>query len=152
MPVERRGPAVDRRHTRRGGRRDSDHSGRPIVLIVDDHADSRELTAAVLESVGMAIAEAATGRDALRRVGAHPPVRLVLIDLALPDCHGTDVVKALKADDVTRDIPVVALSASVMSADKERASEAGCVAFIEKPIVPDHMAAVVRRLLGDPTS
>ena len=116
--------------------------------MVDDHADSRELVATVLQELGIAIVEAATGRDALRRVVASPLPHLVLIDLSLPDCHGTDVVRTLKDQERTRHIPVIALSASVMAADKERAAAAGCAEFIEKPVTPDHVVAVVRRVLN----
>jgi CheY-like chemotaxis protein len=145
--VERRS-SPDRRRTRRGGRRDHDHDGRPVILIVDDHADSRELVAAVLQDIGVSIAEAATGGDALMRAWSKPHPHLVLIDLSLPDCHGTDVVRTLKQDPRTSDVPIVALSASVMATDKERAAEAGCVEFIEKPVIPDTLIAVVRRVLG----
>ena len=118
------------------------------MLIVDDHADSREFAATVLSDMGLGIAEAATGRDALERAWSAPTPHLVLIDLSLPDCHGTDVVRTLKQDPRTAGTPIVALSASVMAADKERAAQAGCADFIEKPVTPDRMVAVVRRALG----
>ena len=118
-----------------------------MVLVVDDHNDSRELIAAVLQDAGVAIAEAATGRDGLARACSLPTPRLVLIDLSLPDVHGTEVVRRLKEDVLTAHIPVVALSASVMAADKERAAQAGCAAFIEKPFIPDDVVAMVRRVL-----
>ena len=145
--VERR-TAPNRRRAHRGGRREDDHAGRRVILVVDDHADSRELVAAVLQDDGIAVAEAATGAEGLLRAWSKPHPHLVLIDLSLPDCHGTDVVRKLKEDARTRDIPVVALSASVMAADKERAAEAGCAEFIEKPVIPDTLIDVIRRVLG----
>jgi two-component system, cell cycle response regulator DivK len=138
----------ERRLVSRGGRREADYEGRPVVLVVDDHVDSRDLMAAVLQEVGVAIAEAGTGADALERVAIDPRPSLILIDLSLPDCHGTEVVKTLKADPAARRIPVIALSASVMAADKEAAAEAGCAAFIEKPVLPDDVVAIVKRLLA----
>ena len=132
----------------RGGRREADHEGRPVVLVVDDHVDSRDLMAAVLQEVGVAIAEAGTGAGALERVAMEPRPALIMIDLALPDRHGTEVVKAFKADPAVRHIPVVALTASVMASDKEAAAEAGCVAFIEKPVLPDTVVALVKKLLA----
>jgi CheY-like chemotaxis protein len=144
--VERR-LSPERRVVPRGGRRDEDHSGRPVVLIVDDHVDSRDLMAAVLQELGVTIAEAGTGADALRRASQHPVPALIMVDLLLPDCHGTDVARALKAAGSTRDIPVVTLSASVTASDKDAAAAAGCAAFIEKPFVPDEVVAMVRRLL-----
>ena len=125
-----------------------DHRGRPLVLIVDDHVDSRELLAAVLLDVGVAIAEAGTGSEAVVRATGDPRPSLILIDLALPDCHGTEVVRTLKERADTREIPIVALSASVMAADKEAAALAGCRAFIEKPLLPDTVIDMVKRLLA----
>ena len=104
--------------------------------------------AAVLQEIGVAMAEAATGGEALRRAAAFPVPHLILIDLSLPDRHGTEVVRILKQDDSTSSIPIVALSASVMAADKEAAAAAGCVAFIEKPVLPDDVVRVVRRVLS----
>ena len=138
----------ERRVVPRGGRRDEDHSGRPVVLIVDDNVDTRDLMAAVLQELGVTIAEAGTGADGLRRASQHPVPALVMVDLSLPDCHGTDVARTLKAAGSTRDIPVVALSASVTASDKEAAAAAGCAAFIEKPLLPDEVVAMVRRLLN----
>jgi two-component system cell cycle response regulator DivK len=145
--VERR-HSPERRLVPRGGRRDADYTGRSVVLVIDDHVDSRDLMAAVLQEVGVTIAEAGTGADALRRAAIEPRPALILIDLSLPDCHGTEVVRALKSDAETRHIPVVALSASVMPADKAAAASAGCAAFIEKPVLPDEVVAMVRKLLA----
>jgi two-component system, cell cycle response regulator DivK len=145
--VERR-LSPERRVVPRGGRRDEDHSGRPVVLIVDDHVDSRDLMAAVLQELGVTIAEAGTGADGLRRASQHPVPGLVMVDLSLPDCHGTDVARALKAAGSTREIPIVALSASVTASDKDAAAAAGCIAFIEKPLLPDEVVEMVRRLLN----
>ena len=145
--MERR-TSADRRRAQRGGRREDDHAGRPVILVVDDHDDSRELVATVLLDLGVAVAEAATGAEALLRAWSKPYPHLVLIDLALPDCHGTDVARTLKRDQRSSEIPVIALSASVMAADKERAAEAGCTEFIEKPVSPDTLIALIRRVLG----
>jgi two-component system, cell cycle response regulator DivK len=148
MPADNRRLSIfDRRAIPRGGRRPPDYTGRPVVLIVDDHVDSRELLATVLQDVGVTVAEAGTAAEALVRVAQHPIPSLVLIDLALPDRHGTQVVAAIKQNPDTREIPIVALSASVMPADKAGAADAGCIAFIEKPLLPDDVTSRVRRLL-----
>jgi two-component system, cell cycle response regulator DivK len=144
---ERRTSAADRRTGHRGGRRHADYSGRPVVLVIDDHVDSRELLAAVLREIGVSLAEAGTGREALERLAALPLPSLVLLDLSLPDCHGTDIVRTLKADPRTRQVPVIALSASVRATDKESAAAAGCEGFIEKPLLPDEVVDLVRRVL-----
>jgi CheY-like chemotaxis protein len=145
--AERRTSPADRRLSHRGGRRHGDYNGRPIVLVVDDHVDSRDLLAAVLREIGVSLAEAGTGKEALERLNALPLPNLVFLDLSLPDCHGTEIVRALKADERTSGIPVIALSASVRAADKELATAAGCDGFIEKPLLPDDVVSLVRRVL-----
>jgi CheY-like chemotaxis protein len=150
--VERRLSSRDRRGQPRGGRRHPDYAGRPLVLIVDDHVDSRELLATVLQDVGVALAEAGSGADALARAAHDPLPDLIMIDLELPDCHGTEVVRTLKQAPETQQIPVVALSAAVMTSDKRAAAGAGCVAFIEKPLMPDDVVGMVRRLLDGPSA
>jgi two-component system cell cycle response regulator DivK len=147
--LDERRISPDRRVTSRGGRRHADHDGRPLVLIVDDHVDSRELIVAVLQDLGVTTAEAGTGSDALRRASSSPLPSVVLIDLTLPDCHGTDVVRALKASASTRHIPIIALSASVMASDKEAAARAGCAAFLEKPVMPDDVLDLVKRVMAE---
>ena len=109
--------------------------------------DSRELLAAILHELGVAIAEAGTGRDALARTACPPLPAIVFLDLSLPDQHGTDVARALKLDPATRNIPVIALSASVRPVDKAAAACAGCAAFLEKPVNPEDVLTLVRRLL-----
>jgi two-component system, cell cycle response regulator DivK len=146
--VDRRTASGARRTASRGGRRAADNAGRPLVLVVDDHVDSRELLSTVLLELGVSIAEAGTGKEALQRLAIAPAPDLILIDLSLPDCSGTDVVRALKLNPATRHIPVIALSASVMAPDKAAAAAAGCAAFIEKPALPDDVVRMVRRLLS----
>ena len=144
---DRRTSSTDRRLSHRGGRRLDDYNGRPLVLVVDDHVDSRDLLAAVLREIGVSLAEAGCGKDALARLRVPPMPRLVLLDLSLPDCHGTEIVRALKSDTRTTHIPVIALSASVTPADKAAAAAAGCEGFIEKPLLPDEVVDLVRRVL-----
>ena len=147
QPVERRTSFSDRRAGRRGGRRFHDYAGRPVVLIVEDHVDSRELLSAVLQETGVAVAEAGTGKEGLTRAVREPRPSLILLDLSLPDCHGTQVLRVLKEDPATRDIPVITLSASVGPADRRGASEAGSIAFIAKPLMPDRVVGIVRQVL-----
>ena len=146
--TERRSGMPDRRHAWRGGRRTGDYAGRPVILLVDDHADSREFVAAVLSGAGLAIAEAATAREALERTSMAPRPALVLLDLALPDISGIELIGALRAMPACAALPIVILSASVTPADRAAVAAAGCDAFLAKPVLPDHLLAVVMRVLG----
>jgi len=146
---DRRTGTADRRQAWRGGRRGGDGRDRPIALVVDDHADSRELIAAVLSAAGVATAEASTCRAALDRLGALPAPRVVILDLNLPDCHGTALIRTIRSTPAISAIPVIVLSAAVMSSDKLGADQAGASLFLSKPVLPDALVAAVLRLLDE---
>ena len=118
------------------------------MLVVDDHADSRELIAAVLGPAGIATAEASTGASALQRVLEEPRPCAVVIDLELPDCHGTDCIRILRQAPETAHLPILVLSASVRDTDRDRAVAAGATAFLRKPILPNDLLNAVREALG----
>jgi CheY-like chemotaxis protein len=146
----RREQPHDRRKSWRGGRRESDRGKRPIVLVVDDHADCRELVGVVLGAAGIGTAEVSSGAAALAWLRTSPPPHGLIVDLRLPDLHGTDVIRQLRQDPATANVPVLVLSGLVTEADRRAASEAGAAAFLPKPVLPDELLKVVRRLLQLP--
>jgi CheY-like chemotaxis protein len=118
------------------------------VLVVDDHADSRELIAAVLGGANIGTAEASSGAAALQRIVEEPRPSIVIIDLGLPDCHGTDCIRILRQTPKTAHLPILVLSASVTDADRRGATEAGATAFLRKPILPDDLLTALRQALA----
>jgi CheY-like chemotaxis protein len=125
-----------------------DHRG-PVVLVVDDHADCRELVAAVLGSAGIATTEASTCAAALDRLHQPTVPSLIILDLQLPDGHGNDLIRIIKADPATSSVPILVLSALVTAADRRAAADAGAVGFLAKPILPDQILDAVRRVMPD---
>lgn len=116
------------------------------ILLVEDNPQNRRLAQFLLKSRGYVVLEATTGQEALELARTHRP-DLILMDLQLPGLDGFAATRLLKQDAVTRDIPVVALTAYAMRGDRERAAEAGCHGYITKPInVQDFQAAVSRYL------
>ncbi len=105
------------------------------VLVVDDDRPGLELAVELLLSAGHSATGASTVADALESVRESPP-DLVVLDLYLGEEDGLDVVRRLRDDPATRDILVVAVSASATAADIDRASEAGCDSFLAKPFTP----------------
>ena len=146
----RRTGSADRRYAWRGGRRTGDRVDRPIALVVDDHADSRELIAAVLGRAGIATAEASTCQAALDRVEIPPVPRVLIVDLNLPDCHGTEVIRAVRGMPMTAMMPIIVLSAAVTLKDRVTALQAGASLFLAKPFLPDALVAAVTSLLDSP--
>jgi CheY-like chemotaxis protein len=119
---------------------------RPLVLVVEDYQDAREMYAAYLQFSGYGVAEAANGVEAVEKAQELLP-DIVLMDLALPRMDGWEATRRLKADPRTRHIPVVALTGHALAGHAEGAREAGCDAFVTKPCLPDALVAEIQRLL-----
>jgi len=124
---------------------------RPLVVVVEDHADSREMYVHCLALSGFRTAEAGNGKEAIRLAVELRP-DLIVTDLSLPGLDGYEVIGRLKADVATRDIPIIALTAHADLASALRARQAGCSAFLAKPCLPEALVAEVSRVLslGDP--
>ena len=124
--------------------RDTTRTGR--VLVVDDVEANRSLVTALLTRDGYEIEVVADGRSALDSVHRDPP-DLVLLDVMMPGLNGLDVCRALKADAVTRLIPVVLITALCQSEDRVQGLDAGADDFITKPFNAHELRARVRSLL-----
>ena len=121
----------------------------PLVLVVEDYQDAREMYAAYLQFSGFDVAEAANGIEAVDKTTALLP-DIVLMDLALPRMDGWEATRRLKADSRTCRIPIVALTGHALAGHAEGAREAGCDSFVTKPCLPDALVAEIRRLLDRP--
>ncbi len=119
----------------------------PLILVVDDYQDAREMYAEYLQFSGFRVAEARNGNEAVEQAIALRP-DLVLMDLSLPGMDGWEATRVLKADPRTRHIPVVALTGHALAGSSEGARRAGCDAFVTKPCLPDDLVVEVRRMLG----
>jgi CheY-like chemotaxis protein len=121
------------------------------VLVVDDRPDARYKIAGPLGAAGFDVRETATGRDALRL--ARLQVDAIVLDLVLPDMDGYEVLRRLKADALTRDIPVILKTAARLEdGDRELGLDAGAAAYFAEPFDPQALIAAVREVLGDGSS
>ena len=123
------------------------HPQEPLVLIVEDYEDAREMYAAYLQFSGYRVAEAANGVEAVEQAQELMP-DIILMDLALPKMDGWEATRRLKKDERTRDIPIVALTGHALAGHAEGARQAGCDAFITKPCLPDALVAEIKRVLS----
>lgn len=118
-----------------------------LVLIVEDDRDNREACAEYLRFSGFQVEEACDGIEALEK-GLDLLPDLILMDLAIPDVDGCEVTRRLRRNPKTRHIPILALTALVRPVDIQRAMQAGCNAFIEKPCRPNELLVEIRRQLN----
>jgi CheY-like chemotaxis protein len=119
----------------------------PLVLIVDDYQDAREMYAEYLEFSGFRVAEARNGLEALEKAFALRP-SVILMDLSLPVMDGWEATRRLKSDARTRSIPVVALTGHALDGSSRGAQDIGCDAYVTKPCLPDELVQEVQRVLA----
>ncbi len=121
----------------------------PLILVVDDYSDAREMYCEFLTFSGFACVQASNGLEAIEVTLAKSPV-LVLMDLSLPVVDGWEATRRLKADPRTQHIPIVALTGHALEGNEAEATRAGCDAFLAKPCLPPELLAKVRELLARP--
>jgi 2-phosphoglycolate phosphatase len=119
----------------------------PLVLIVDDFQDARDLYCSYLGSHGFRVAEAANGLEAYDRAVELVP-DVIIMDLAMPVMDGWEATRRIKGHQSTRDIPVVALTGHASPGVAERAMAAGCERVIIKPFLPHELTRLIGELLN----
>jgi CheY-like chemotaxis protein len=120
-----------------------------LVLVVDDHDDSRTIARLVLESAGFRVAEAAGGCEGLRLAAELRP-QVVLLDLVLPGVDGWEIARLLRRDRATRRGIIIAVTAVANVDDQARAIDAGCDEVLTKPVSPSNMLSTIRSYVGVP--
>ena len=126
-------------------------AGQALVLVVEDYQDAREMYAAYLQFSGYRVAEATDGLEAIEKSLELQP-DIILMDLALPKMDGWEATRRLKADDRTKDIPIVALTGHALAGFAEGARLAGCDAFVTKPVPAPELIELVRRYARRPVT
>jgi CheY-like chemotaxis protein len=117
-----------------------------LILVVEDNEKSRKLVRDVLTFKGYEVIDAETGEEAVRLAQKRRP-SLILMDIRLPGIDGIEALGQLRAEPATREIPVLAMTASVMTEDRQKVMDAGFDAFQSKPIkVKDFVTAVAQLL------
>jgi two-component system, cell cycle response regulator DivK len=122
----------------------------PLVLLVDDFQDNREMYAMYLIHAGLRVAEASDGHEALEKAFALLP-DIIVMDLSLPGLDGWEATRQLKRDVRSRHIPVLALTSHALDGFSEGARAAGCDGFVTKPCLPDQLLGEIRAILGGAT-
>ena len=117
------------------------------ILIIEDNPFNMELATDVLEHVGFAVRQAATGEAGITEALRLPP-DLILMDVALPGMDGLTATHQLKQNPQTRTIPIVFLTSHAMCGDKDQALAAGGVLYLTKPLNTRTLADTLRAVLA----
>jgi len=119
----------------------------PTVLVIEDNAQNAYLVQVLLQPHGYRLEFAEDGSRGLQMAEVLRP-DLILLDIQLPTMDGYGVAQRLRQIEVLRGVPIVAVTSYAMPGDREKAIEAGCSGYIEKPIAPETFAAQVAEFLG----
>jgi two-component system, cell cycle response regulator DivK len=117
------------------------------VLLVEDNEMNRDMLSRRLIRRGFQVVFAVDGQQGIDLARSERP-DVILMDMSLPIIDGWEASRRLKADDATRSVPVIGLTAHAMSGDREKAIEAGCDDYDTKPVELDRLIGKIERLLG----
>lgn len=118
----------------------------PLILVVDDNLDAREMYCMQLKHEGFDCIEARDGAEALQLARAHRPA-LVLMDVTMPVMDGWKAVEEIRADPDLRGTAVVMLTAHAFDVHRWQAQRVGADAFLAKPVLPDELTTQIKQLL-----
>ena len=121
----------------------------PKILLVEDNEMNRDMLSRRLERKGYTVTLALNGAEGLEKARSDAP-DLILMDMSLPVMDGWEATRQLKADEATKKIPVIALTAHAMATDEEKALAAGCNDFDTKPIELPRLLGKIEALLPKP--
>jgi CheY-like chemotaxis protein len=117
-----------------------------VILVAEDDIHSLVFLKTLLILEGYEVIEATNGRIAVDAVQNHPEIRLVLIDMKMPELDGLEATRLIKK--IRPNLPIVAQSAFAMNNDCEKAKEAGCDDYITKPVLKPVLMESIHRLIG----
>jgi CheY-like chemotaxis protein len=121
-------------------------TGTPVVMLVEDFHDTRQMMKRMLEMNGCRVVEAANGQEAIT-LSQQGGLDLVLMDLNMPVLDGFNATLRIREYERTRDVPVVAVTAYDSAESRAAAGAVGCCDYIVKPLDLEHLSALLRRLL-----
>jgi len=117
------------------------------ILLVEDNEMNRDMLSRRLERKGYTVAIAVDGLQGVEMATADPPA-LILMDMSLPVLDGWEATRRLKADERTKLIPIIALTAHAMQGDEQKAKEAGCDDYDVKPVELSRMLEKIQKQLN----
>jgi DNA-binding response OmpR family regulator len=125
---------------------EEEHASKPVVLAADDDEDILELVAFRLGRSGYTVLQAHDGEEALQ-VAQENTLDLAVLDVGMPKLDGLEVTRRLRAEEATRELPIILLTARVQESDLERGFDVGANDYLRKPFSPMELVARVQAAL-----
>jgi len=119
----------------------------PRILLIEDNEMNRDMLSRRLERKGYETIIAVDGQEGVEKTESEKP-DLILMDMSLPVLDGWEATRKLKSNSITRNIPIIGLSAHAMSGDREKAIEAGCDDYDTKPVELPRLLEKIESLLN----
>ena len=116
------------------------------ILMIEDNEQNRYLATFLLERQGHRVVSACDGPEGIERAKSLLP-DIILLDIQLPEMDGYAVAQALRRNPALQHVPIIAVTSYAMPGDREKALEAGCTGYLEKPIDPDTFVDSIERFL-----
>jgi CheY-like chemotaxis protein len=116
------------------------------VMVVEDNEKNRKLMRVILKAKGYTVTEASTGEEALNILKNQKP-DIILMDIQLPGIDGITLAKQIKGNTITKDIPIIAVTAYAMKGDKQKILECGCDDYVSKPINTQELPLVIEKYI-----
>ena len=120
----------------------------PVVLLVDDYDDARDMYAEWLTFKQYGVVTASSGEEACEKARLHRP-DIILLDLRMPAMSGAETLRLLRTDAMLARVPIVALTAYALESERNQAIADGFDAFLPKPCLPEDLGKAIERLLAD---
>ena len=120
----------------------------PKILVVEDNENNRDMVRRRLERQGYLVIIAQDGEQGYSLAHSEKP-DLILMDISLPGMDGWQVAQLLKANDATRQIPIIVLTAHALVSDRAKASEMGCSDYETKPVEFARLSEKIENLLPE---
>jgi CheY-like chemotaxis protein len=117
------------------------------ILVIEDNEQNMYLMRFLLEKNGFRVVEARSAREGIDKAMS-PGLLAILLDIQLPDMDGYGVARELRRHAELKAMPIIAVTSYAMTGDREKALEAGCSGYIEKPIDPETFVDDMKRCFG----
>jgi len=119
------------------------------ILIIDDDTKNIFALKAFLKSKNYEVLSASTAEEGFAKLNEDPEIKIVLMDMMMPDIDGYEAIKQLRGTDKFNKLPIISVTAQALKGDKEKCLEAGATDYVSKPIDIDRLLSMIEKYSSD---